>query len=140
MKKPFWEPDEEDEIAEGLTWGEAKKLLPKVDLKALMALPPDKMALAMQSYTIARVFLEYIAGNPAMVPLVAKLNIDPLVARAKIQMIVNPGGKKPGAGLSFEGPKSAAERLFERAISGDVHLPEGNFEVGMRNLTEGQDG
>lgn len=139
MKKAYWEPELDDEIAEGLTWGEAKKLLPKVNIQELMRLPPDKMNEKMQGYTLARIYLEFIAGNPAMVPLISKLHVDPITARAKVQMILGGGKKGQSAGISYEGPKSAAEKLFERALSGDVHLPEGDHVAGMKALVEVQE-
>lgn len=138
----FGEPKLEDEIAPGLTWGEAKLLLPKVDLAKIMKMNAAGIIEEMNDYIIARLHLEYLAGNNACLGAIAKLHVEPHVAKAKIQMIVTNANKgRPGSqAMSYEGPKKAADALLERVLSSGTPLPEGDFDTGMKNLGEIRNG
>lgn len=137
MAKGYEEPEEFEEIVPGVTWGEAKGWLPKVDLEKILTMKSEGIVDAMRDYVIARMHLEYVAGNPNVQGAIAKLHVDPITARSKISLILGEAKKgKPAAGLTYEGPKGEAESILSRALSGGVHLPEGDFEGGMRNLKE----
>ena len=138
MAKGFEEPNEFDEIVPGVTWGEAKTWLPKIDLEKVLAMKSEGIVEAMRDFVVAKMHLEFIAGNPAVYSSISKLHVDPITARSKISLIMSEAKKgKPGAaGISYEGPKGEAEAILARALSGGVHLPEGDFESGMKNLRE----
>lgn len=142
MAKGYEEPNEFDEVVPGVTWGDAKACLPKVDIEKILKMKADDLIKEMNNYVIARLHLEFLAGNPAALGPISKLHVDPHVAKAKIQMIVtNANNGKPGSkALSYEGPKAAADSLLEHVLSSGVELPEGNYEVGMKNLGEIRNG
>lgn len=130
------------EICPGVTYRDALKALPEVDIEAIMAMDAKEIVTKMQNYVIARLHIEFMAGNPAAMGPVSKLHLEPHLARAKVTAVLQGGAARKGlgqggmAGIQVEGKASDMDALLSRVLSGNVHLPEGDAATGLANLQE----
>lgn len=127
----------DDEICEGMTYREALACLPKIDLETIMKMDSKDIVEKMQNYVIARLHIDYVAGVKEVIGPISKLHLERHISRAKVTAVMQvTRDRKQNAGFQVEANTSDMGDMLGRLLSGNVHLPEGDAETGMKNLRE----